>query len=56
VSTRCYWENPTSSTVGFGEDTSDEMCYSFALYYPKIEAAQFHWTLPAAASQCQQTP
>lgn len=56
VTTRCYWENPTSQAVGFGEDTSDEMCYSFALYYPKIEAAQWSWMLPAAASQCKPTP
>jgi hypothetical protein len=55
VTTRCYWENPTSQSVGFGEDTSDEMCYSFALYYPRIEAAQWNWMLPAALSQCQPT-
>jgi cytochrome c551/c552 len=56
VTTRCYWENPTSQSVGFGEDTNDEMCYSFAMYYPKIESAQWNWMLPAAGSQCKPTP
>lgn len=56
VSTRCYWENPTSKAVGFGEQTSDEMCFSFAMYYPKITSAQFNWLLPAVSSQCGPTP
>lgn len=34
VSTSCSYENPTNSTVSFGQDTDDEMCFNFALYYP----------------------
>lgn len=56
VTTRCYWENPTNKSVGFGEQTSDEMCFAFAMYYPKIELAQFNWLLPATSSQCGPTP
>lgn len=56
VTTRCYWENPTNKAVGFGEQTSDEMCFAFAMYYPKIELAQFNWLLPATSAQCGPTP
>ncbi|EYF04495.1 monooxygenase [Chondromyces apiculatus] len=56
VSTRCAWNNPTPSTVSFGEDTSDEMCFGFVMYYPKIEFQQWHWGLPALGSSCTDTP
>jgi hypothetical protein len=32
LTTTCYWNAPAS----FGEKTSDEMCYYFTLYYPKL--------------------
>jgi hypothetical protein len=34
VITTCTYENPTDRAVGFGQDTSDEMCFNFAAYYP----------------------
>jgi hypothetical protein len=30
----CTYDNPGSSTVYFGEGTSDEMCFNFAMVYP----------------------
>ncbi len=30
----CYFDNPGSSTVYFGEGTSDEMCFNFVVGYP----------------------
>lgn len=55
VRTRCAWENPGASPVGFGEKTNDEMCYGFVFYYPKITQA-FNWATPAGASTCVNTP
>lgn len=56
VRTRCAWDNPGSQTVTFGEDTSDEMCYSFAIYYPRITGPTWNWALPSALSSCSPTP
>jgi cytochrome c551/c552 len=56
VSTRCAWNNPGDTDVHFGENTEDEMCFSFALYYPKITAAQWNWALPSFLSKCANTP
>jgi hypothetical protein len=33
--TTCTYENDTDQTVTFGEDTGNEMCFNFALYYPQ---------------------
>ena len=33
--TTCTYENDTAQTVSFGEDTGNEMCFNFALYYPQ---------------------
>lgn len=30
----CVFDNPTDQTVGFGEGTSDEMCFNFVIAYP----------------------
>jgi hypothetical protein len=30
----CEWINETGQTVGFGESTTDEMCFFWAYYYP----------------------
>jgi hypothetical protein len=54
VSTRCAWNNPGNSAVKFGEKTSDEMCYVFAAYYPRLPLA--NWDLPALSSTCTPTP
>jgi hypothetical protein len=32
--TTCTYDNPTSAPVGFGEKTSEEMCFNFILVYP----------------------
>ena len=34
VSTYCTYTNDTANNVRFGENTADEMCFNFALYYP----------------------
>jgi len=34
LTTTCYYDNPTSSTVTFGERTQDEMCFDFITVYP----------------------
>ncbi len=52
VETHCAWDNTTDQTVGFGEKTENEMCYSFAMYYPKITASTWNWAFPALYSQC----
>ncbi|WP_394828400.1 hypothetical protein [Pendulispora albinea] len=56
IKTRCAWINPTQSPVTFGENTEDEMCYAFTVYYPKITAPTWSWALPAASSTCTATP
>jgi hypothetical protein len=56
VSTRCAWNNPSDYPVKFGENTEDEMCFTFELYYPKITSANWNWAVPAAASKCAPTP
>jgi len=35
VITTCSYTNDTSRDIRFGESTEDEMCFNFALYYPK---------------------
>jgi hypothetical protein len=53
VRTTCTWENTTSQTANFGEDTADEMCFNFVSYYPRVTASQWHWLLPSASADCQ---
>ncbi len=53
ISTRCKWVNTTDNDVKFGENTADEMCYSFTLYYPKVPSAFWSWAAPSTLSQCQ---
>lgn len=50
IRTSCSWVNVTGAPVGFGERTEDEMCYSFTLYYPRIEASFWSWAAPTAGS------
>jgi hypothetical protein len=52
VKTRCAWNNTTDSYVTFGEKTSDEMCYAFVMYYPRITHPSWHWSSPAVSSVC----
>lgn len=56
VRTRCVWSNPEDAPVGFGEGTHDEMCWSFTMYYPKVEASWWSWDMPAREAACQATP
>jgi Copper type II ascorbate-dependent monooxygenase, C-terminal domain len=35
VKTTCYYTNDTTRNITFSESTSGEMCFNFALYYPK---------------------
>jgi hypothetical protein len=56
VRTRCAWDNPTSQDVHFGEQTSDEMCFGFLMYYPRIVQAGWQWGTPALLSTCSPTP
>ncbi|MGZ5971116.1 MAG: monooxygenase [Polyangiales bacterium] len=53
VVSRCVWENATDRTVQWGEGTDDEMCYSFTMYYPKIEQSLWSWVAPALLSSCK---
>lgn len=34
INTSCFYTNKSSNTVTFGENTGNEMCFNFALYYP----------------------
>ncbi|AKT40499.1 peptidylglycine alpha-amidating monooxygenase [Chondromyces crocatus] len=56
VRARCAWNNPTPYQVNFGEGTSDEMCFGFVMYYPRITAPQWVWGAPAFLSTCSPTP
>lgn len=35
VSTTCTYDNDTNKNITFGESTDNEMCFNFAIYYPK---------------------
>ncbi|RLB50398.1 MAG: hypothetical protein DRJ42_18930 [Deltaproteobacteria bacterium] len=34
IATRCTYDNPSDTTVSFGERTEDEMCFNFLTVYP----------------------
>jgi hypothetical protein len=53
IKTTCTWTNPTGDTVKYGEKTADEMCYSFTVYYPKVQTPVWSWATPAYTSSCQ---
>lgn len=55
VRTRCGWRNPGNHVVSFGEATTDEMCFTFAFYYPRIAAPRWSWGAPAALATCAPT-
>jgi hypothetical protein len=48
--TRCTWNNTTDLPVPWGEKTTQEMCFAFGFYYPKIP--NLGWESPALASLC----
>jgi hypothetical protein len=47
IRTSCRWQNGGDTTVSFGDATSDEMCFAFLTYYPKITAPRFVWSAPS---------
>lgn len=57
LTTRCAWDNPGDVNVKFGENTENEMCFSFTMYYPKITDPKWNWTYPALLlTKCAPTP
>ncbi len=50
--TRCTWKNPGDTTLTFGENTSDEMCFDFVGYYPSIKLPLFTWITPSLTAAC----
>jgi len=38
--TTCVYNNPNPTVVKFGDSLTDEMCFAFLTYYPKIEVFQ----------------
>jgi hypothetical protein len=53
---RCAYRNETTRTITFGENTEDEMCFGFTLYYPRIRASFWSWGYPSATSECTSGP
>jgi copper type II ascorbate-dependent monooxygenase-like protein len=53
IRTVCTWKNTTGAPVSFGENTAQEMCYSFTMYWPRVNSDLFSWATPAVASQCK---
>ena len=53
VTSKCTWNNPTDHGVGYGPTADDEMCFSYVMYFPKIETDSWHWSLPALYSTCR---
>ena len=53
IKTTCSWNNTSSQIVTFGQSTTNEMCYSFSAYYPKLTTSS-GWAAPASSSvACQ---
>lgn len=56
--TRCTWKNPGDTTIAFGENTGDEMCFDFIGYYPNIPdrvifgLPLFSWVTPSQSATC----
>ena len=56
--TRCTWKNPGDTTIAFGENTGDEMCFDFIGYYPNIPDKTlfglplFTWVTPSQSANC----
>jgi len=56
--TRCGYNNPSDTAIGFGEGTGDEMCFNFIGYYPAIPDKTFlglpifTWVTPSLRASC----
>jgi hypothetical protein len=55
VNTTCTWTNTTTSTVTWGEKTTDEMGFDFVGYYPRITSSFWSWTFPSVFASCTST-
>ncbi|MDB5219697.1 MAG: hypothetical protein JWO86_7624 [Myxococcaceae bacterium] len=53
VESKCSWKNPSDHGVGYGPTSDDEMCFSYVMYFPKIEVSTWNWSLPALYSTCR---
>jgi hypothetical protein len=53
VKTSCTWVNPTDQGISFGDKATDEMCYGFTMYYPRITASDWSWSVPSKTSTCR---
>lgn len=56
IRTMCRWQNGGDTSVSFGEATSDEMCFAFLTYYPKITVPGFRWAAPSSPLVSKCTP
>jgi hypothetical protein len=52
IKTHCAWNNTSDQNVKFGENTENEMCYSFTMYYPRVTGPIWNWQAGAATSTC----
>lgn len=52
MTTVCEWENSLPTDVGYGEASSDEMCFNIVTYYPAITADGWSGGIPAGAADC----
>jgi hypothetical protein len=55
VMTSCTWQNTSNQDVNFGESTTEEMCFNFLTYYPRIQFSQWNWLYPSYLAKCQAT-
>ncbi len=51
INTHCAYSNPSDQPVRFGENTADEMCYLFTMYYPRDP--ELAWVSPALLATCE---
>jgi hypothetical protein len=56
IRTRCAWANDTDKDAHYGQNTADEQCFDFVMYYPRIQDATWSWGAPAFFASCMQTP
>ncbi len=52
IRTHCGWKNTSDAAVTYGENTSNEMCFGFMMYYPRITSSIWRFGIPAALAQC----
>jgi hypothetical protein len=56
IITKCLYNNSTTDTVKFGENTSSEMCYNFVTYYPRISTPGWVWAAPTYLGKSKTYP